>query len=99
MNNPQLDFLGKLESIIKARIAAGASESYTSKLVASGEKRVAQKVGEEAVELALAAVAGNRNEQIDEAADLLFHLIVLLNSKNIDLGDVADRLEQRHRNA
>jgi len=65
-------------------------------LFAAGTRRIAQKVGEEAVELALAATAGDRDEQLDEAADLLYHLLVLLAAKDLSLADVAERLEERH---
>ena len=90
-------FLGELEAIIKQRLAEGGEESYTARLVASGEKRVAQKVGEEGLELALAAVSGDRDELLDEAADLLYHLLVLLNSKGTCLADVSAVLASRHR--
>jgi len=71
-------------------------ESYVASLVLAGDKRLAQKLGEEAVELALAAAAGDRPEQLEEAADLLFHLLVLLNAKGIRLEEVAGLLERRH---
>jgi phosphoribosyl-ATP pyrophosphohydrolase/phosphoribosyl-AMP cyclohydrolase len=91
-----LSFLSQLEEIIQSRIDNPATESYVSQLVASGEKRVAQKIGEEAVELSIAAVAGDSQEQLNEAADLLFHLLVLLRTKNLTLQDVAATLEQRN---
>jgi phosphoribosyl-ATP pyrophosphohydrolase/phosphoribosyl-AMP cyclohydrolase len=91
-----LSFLSELEDIIQARIDNPADESYTSQLIASGEKRVAQKIGEEAVELALASVAGNAQEQLEEAADLVYHLLVLLKSKQLSLQDVSEMLRQRH---
>ncbi len=97
MDTTPLDFLNKLEQVIRQRIADDSAESYTARLVASGNKRVAQKVGEEAVELALAATSGDRNEQLEEAADLLYHLLILLNSKDIRLADVAEKLKRRHR--
>jgi phosphoribosyl-AMP cyclohydrolase / phosphoribosyl-ATP pyrophosphohydrolase len=93
-----LTFLNELETIIRDRMKGTSAGSYTMQLVASGERRVAQKVGEEAVELALAAVAGTRQEQISEAADLMFHFQVLLAVLDLSLADVADCLEQRHRN-
>lgn len=96
MNKPDISFLTELEEIIQQRISEGSEESYTSRLVASGDKRMAQKLGEEAVELALAAAAGDREEQLNEAADLLYHLIVLLNCKGIHLSDVAGELNRRH---
>jgi len=96
MTNSDISFLTELETIIQQRLNEGAEGSYTARLVASGDKRVAQKVGEEAVELALAAISGDRQEQLDEAADLVFHLLVLLNSKGLSLTDVSAVLKQRH---
>ena len=91
-----LTFLSELEDIIQSRIDNPSQNSYTSMLVASGEKRVAQKIGEEAVELALATVAGNTQEQLEEAADLVFHLLVLLKTKQLSLQRVSETLRQRH---
>jgi phosphoribosyl-ATP pyrophosphohydrolase/phosphoribosyl-AMP cyclohydrolase len=91
-----LSFLSQLEEIIQSRIDNPVAESYVSQLVASGEKRIAQKVGEEAVELSLAAVAGDSQEQLNEAADLVFHLLILLRTKNISVQDVAATLQHRH---
>jgi phosphoribosyl-ATP pyrophosphohydrolase len=96
MNNGNIEFLIELEEVIRQRIAAPTEDSYTARLVASGDRRVAQKLGEEAVELALATASGNREEQLDEAADLLYHLLVLLTSKSIRLADVSARLSERH---
>lgn len=95
MNN-RFSFLAELEDIIQSRIDNPADESYTSQLVASGEKRVAQKIGEEAVELALASVAGSAQEQLEEAADLVYHLLVLLRTKQLSLQDVSETLRLRH---
>jgi phosphoribosyl-AMP cyclohydrolase / phosphoribosyl-ATP pyrophosphohydrolase len=90
-------FLAALEEIICERIKREHAEgSYVASLVAQGERRVAQKVGEEAVEMLLAAVSGTKAEQIEECADLLFHLLVLLQLKGIRLTDVVAALEQRH---
>ena len=97
MDTTRLEFLHKLEGIIHQRVIDNASESYTATLVAAGDKRVAQKVGEEAVELALAATAGDRDEQLQEAADLLYHLLVLLKCKSIALDEVVGLLQDRHR--
>jgi phosphoribosyl-ATP pyrophosphohydrolase/phosphoribosyl-AMP cyclohydrolase len=96
MSHSDISFLTDLEEIVRLRIAEGSTESYTARLVASGDKRVAQKLGEEALELALAATAGDREEQLNEAADLLYHLIVLLTSKDIRLSAIADILSSRH---
>lgn len=89
-------FLGELERTIVQRIAEGGEKSYTARLVREGVKRIAQKVGEEGVETALAATAGDNEEFAGEAADLLFHLLVLLRAKGLTLGDVTRVLEQRH---
>jgi phosphoribosyl-ATP pyrophosphohydrolase/phosphoribosyl-AMP cyclohydrolase len=91
-----LTFLATLEAIIADRLENPTQESYTASLIALGPKRVAQKVGEEAVEVALATVDGDREEVINEAADLIYHLLVLLNSQGIQLSDVTAVLESRH---
>jgi phosphoribosyl-ATP pyrophosphohydrolase len=96
MGNNDLGFLAILESVIRDRLENPDDSSYTASLAASGTRRIAQKVGEEGVELALAAVAGNRDDVIDEAADLVYHLLVLLQARELGLGDVVARLEQRH---
>ena len=96
MSNSNLDFLAALETVIRDRLANPDSSSYTAALAASGTKRIAQKVGEEGVELALAAVGGNRDDVIDEAADLIYHLLVLLQTQELELADVVARLEERH---
>lgn len=96
MTNANLDFLTTLESIIRQRIKDRPEGSYTARLIAQGDKRVAQKVAEEAVELALASAAGERDEQLAEAADLIYHLLVLLVSKGISLVDVNELLGKRH---
>ena len=93
---PGFGFVGQLESVIRDRMANRRNESYTAQLVMQGEKRVAQKLGEEAIELILAATAGDRNEQLEEAADLVFHLLVLLACKDISLSDVSGTLRKRH---
>lgn len=101
MNEPEiksqssLAFLEKLEAVIQERIEQPAPDSYVAALVRGGNRRRAQKVGEEAVELAIAAAAGDRQEQIEEAADLLFHLLVLLNCNAIRIADVIDALQRR----
>jgi phosphoribosyl-ATP pyrophosphohydrolase/phosphoribosyl-AMP cyclohydrolase len=95
---PDIRFIAELESIVRSRLDEGSESSYTARLAAAGRKRIAQKVGEEGVELALAAVDGSQQEVIDEAADLVYHLIVLLNDKRLSLEDVAKRLETRHAN-
>ena len=96
MTKPDIHFIAQLETIVRARMQSAGDESYTARLVASGTKRIAQKVGEEGVELALAATSGSQQETIDEAADLVYHLIVLLSERGLSLEDVAKRLETRH---
>lgn len=91
-----LIFLSKLESIIDSRADDDPQDSYTASLMASGTKRIAQKVGEEGVELALAAVDGPREEVLNEAADLVYHLLVLLRSQDLTLTDLVATLEARH---
>lgn len=96
MSNADIDFIGQLEAIVLERLKKPGANSYTAKLAAAGTKRIAQKVGEEGVELALAAVSGDREEITDEAADLIYHLIVLLADKGVSLADVVRRLKVRH---
>ena len=96
MSNSNIEFLAVLETVIRERLANPDSSSYTAALAASGTQRIAQKVGEEGVELALAAVGGKRDEVIDEAADLIYHLLVLLQTQGVELGEVVVRLEERH---
>ena len=96
MDNKDIGFLNTLEDVIRQRLSEQPASSYTAALAAAGDKRIAQKVGEEALELALAAVAGEREEQLNEACDLVYHLLVLLACKNLTLADVASQLRQRH---
>ncbi|HXR53223.1 MAG TPA: bifunctional phosphoribosyl-AMP cyclohydrolase/phosphoribosyl-ATP diphosphatase HisIE [Steroidobacteraceae bacterium] len=92
-----LGFLSRLENVIAARIAQNPEGSYTAKLYGQGVKRMAQKVGEEGVEVALAAQTGNDAELVSESADLLFHLALLLRARNLSLATVATELAARHR--
>lgn len=96
MSISDIAFLEDLETIIRNRLQEPSAESYTASLVSAGRRRIAQKVGEEGVELALAAAAGDRDEVIDEAADLLYHMMVLLADQELGLKDVCDRLRTRH---
>jgi phosphoribosyl-ATP pyrophosphohydrolase/phosphoribosyl-AMP cyclohydrolase len=89
-------FFGKLEQIVAQRIATRPAGSYTAKLVDAGLTRIAQKVGEEGLELALAAVAQTDTQVIGEAADLLFHTVLLLKVKSLSLAQVVAELELRH---
>jgi phosphoribosyl-AMP cyclohydrolase / phosphoribosyl-ATP pyrophosphohydrolase len=93
---PSPTFLAELESIIADRIGTRPEGSYTAELIASGMTRVAQKVGEEALELALAAAADTDHEVIAESADLLYHLLVLLNARGLTLDRVLTELRIRH---
>jgi phosphoribosyl-AMP cyclohydrolase / phosphoribosyl-ATP pyrophosphohydrolase len=93
----QIGFLSKLESVIAQRIAENPEGSYTAKLWERGLTRMAQKVGEEGVEIALAAVVQEEDRLISEAADMLYHLTLLLKARNLSLGDVVKELEQRHK--
>ncbi|HEY5665488.1 MAG TPA: phosphoribosyl-ATP diphosphatase [Gammaproteobacteria bacterium] len=91
-----IQFLEQLEALIRQRLEDAPQESYTAKLAARGVAAVAQKVGEEAVELALAAVTEADRNVIDESADLIYHMLVLLAVRNISLADAVATLEQRH---
>jgi phosphoribosyl-ATP pyrophosphohydrolase/phosphoribosyl-AMP cyclohydrolase len=90
-------FLDRLQAIIRDRIATAPEGSYTARLAAAGVLKVAQKVGEEGVELALAAAAQDSARVTSEAADLLYHLLLLLELRELSLADVIDELERRHR--
>lgn len=96
MGISDIAFLADLENIVRDRMHVSSEESYTARLVQAGPKRLAQKVGEEGVELALAAATENREEIIDEASDLMYHVIVLLAQQDIGLKDVCARLKTRH---
>ncbi len=92
----RLSFLGELERVIAQRIAENPEGSYTARLFASGPRRIAQKVGEEGVEVALAAVTEPDPQLIGESADLLYHLLVLLKSRGLPLQHLVAELRQRH---
>ena len=89
-------FLRDLEVLLASRKGADPATSYTASLYARGTKRIAQKVGEEGVETALAATVHDREELRNEAADLVYHLLVLLQAENLELADVIDILRERH---
>jgi phosphoribosyl-ATP pyrophosphohydrolase/phosphoribosyl-AMP cyclohydrolase len=91
-----LAFLSKLEGVIEKRVAENPEGSYTARLFAKGPTRIAQKVGEEGLEVALAAVAEGDDKVISESADLLYHLLVLLKSRGVTLARVVGELESRH---
>jgi len=91
-----LTFLSQLEDVIAERINEAPEGSYTARLYARGVRRVAQKVGEEGLEVALAGAGEADPQLIAESADLLFHLLLLLRSRAIPLAAVVDELRQRH---
>ncbi|NCF62836.1 MAG: bifunctional phosphoribosyl-AMP cyclohydrolase/phosphoribosyl-ATP diphosphatase HisIE [Gammaproteobacteria bacterium] len=93
---PELAFLASLERLIAQRDSDRPKDSYTTSLFEAGVKRIAQKVGEEGVETALAATAGDGEELLNESADLLYHLLVLLRARNLELSDLTAVLRSRH---
>jgi phosphoribosyl-ATP pyrophosphohydrolase/phosphoribosyl-AMP cyclohydrolase len=95
-NSGRLAFLSALEKTIALRIAESPEGSYTARLFAAGVGRIAQKVGEEGVETALAAVTREDPALIGECADLLYHLLVLLKARNLSLDHVVSELASRH---
>ncbi|HEX7817355.1 bifunctional phosphoribosyl-AMP cyclohydrolase/phosphoribosyl-ATP diphosphatase HisIE [Dyella sp.] len=93
---PPLGFLAELDALIARRHDERPEGSYTTSLFDEGIRRIAQKVGEEGVETALAAVAQDDRALLGEAADLLFHLTVLLRARGLGLGDAVKVLAKRH---
>ncbi len=87
--------LDALVATVKARKGASPDQSYTAKLLSDGVNRCAQKLGEEAVEAAIAAASGEKEALAGEAADVLFHLAVLLAAAGVEPGDVANELARR----
>ncbi|MBA2736665.1 MAG: bifunctional phosphoribosyl-AMP cyclohydrolase/phosphoribosyl-ATP diphosphatase HisIE [Pyrinomonadaceae bacterium] len=96
-NGDESSFLFELEKVIQSRKENPSENSYTSKLFAKGINKIAQKVGEEAVELIIEAKDDNAELFKAEASDLLYHFLVLLAEKNISLADVLETLKQRKR--
>jgi phosphoribosyl-ATP pyrophosphohydrolase len=96
-NPPSLsgDTLSRLEATIAARRAADPESSYVAKLNAKGIGKIAQKLGEEATETVIAALTQDRKELVGEAADLLFHLFVLLGAKDVPFAEVLAELDRR----
>lgn len=90
-----IDTLARLEATIRARRTADPDSSYVAKLSAKGRAKIAQKVGEEAVETVIAAMANDRDGVTSEAADLLFHLSVLLADMDLSMQDVCAELDRR----
>ena len=95
MTDLKVDTLARLARTVAGRRSAAPETSYTAKLLAEGVERCAKKFGEEAIETALAAVGGDRRHITAEAADLLYHLIVLLEASDVLLEDVMAELERR----
>ena len=93
---PELAFLADLEKVIATRDEERPKGSYTTKLLEAGVKRMAQTVGEAGVETARAAAAGGDEEVLNESADLLYHLLVLLRSRQLELGSLVEVLKIRH---
>ena len=94
---PGVGFIGALERVIASRVGADPATSYTAKLLAEGPARAAQKVGEEGVETALAGRCGDDSELVSEAADLAYHLTVLLQARGVAWVSVIKELRRRHR--
>ena len=90
-----MDTLTRLEATIAARRAASPDESYVARPNAKGVPKIAQKLGEEATEAVIAAVSGSNEELVGESADLLFHLLVLLDARGVSLDHVLAELERR----
>lgn len=95
MADYKLDVLAKLAAEIASRKNAPPDQSYTAKLLSQGVSKCAKKLGEEAVETALAAVEGDRNHIAAESADLLYHLLVLLEATGVNLADIMAELARR----
>jgi len=93
---PAMGFLAELDALVAGRHVERPAGSYTTQLFAAGIRRIAQKVGEEGVETALAAVAQDDRELLGEAADLVFHLTVLLRARGLPLADAVAELARRH---
>jgi phosphoribosyl-ATP pyrophosphohydrolase/phosphoribosyl-AMP cyclohydrolase len=95
----KLKFLRTLQTVIEERLEQSPATSYTARLAAKGKLKVAQKVGEEGVELALAAIAEDNTRVTEEAADLIYHMLVLLAVRGIPFSAVTEVLENRHSKA
>ena len=96
-NKSSYGFLSILENIINERKLSKSDKSYVSKLFSGDQNRIIQKVGEEAVELLIESKDNNKQKFIEESADLLFHLLILLNKKNIKLDEIVNELRLRNK--
>lgn len=93
-----VDFLMKLENIISSRLSfENNQKSYVKALFQEGIEKVAQKVGEEAVETVIASLGKSEEDFLNESSDLVFHLLLLLKARNISILDICNQLEKRHR--
>lgn len=90
-------FIGELQSVIQQRHREMSEGSYTTKLFTKGVKKIAQKVGEEAVETVIEAVANNNTDVVYEASDLIYHLLVLLENQGLSIADLEEELAERHK--
>ena len=93
--NEQMDTLTRLEQVIAERKSASPDSSYVASLNAKGIEKIAQKLGEEATETVIAALSGGREDVVGEAADLIFHLLVLLQARRVSLDEVMAELDRR----
>lgn len=93
---PELAFLSELEKLIANRDQNRPEGSYTTSLLESGVRRIAQKIGEEGVETALAASSGDDEEVCNESADLIYHMLVMLRARNIEFQQIVATLKERH---
>ncbi len=94
---PGLSHIGMVDEVIQERIANPTESSYTHKLISRGLNKVAQKVGEEAVEVVIAALAETREDYLGEMTDLIYHSLVLLHAQGMNLDDIAEVIAERHR--
>ncbi|HGG05334.1 MAG TPA: phosphoribosyl-ATP diphosphatase [Aliiroseovarius sp.] len=90
-----MTILEELAATIAARKTADPDRSWTARLLAQGPEKAAEKFGEEAVEAIIEAVKGDRDKLVSEAADVLYHLLVMLTARDVDLADVLAELERR----
>ena len=90
-------FIGALQSVIRQRHRDMPEGSYTTRLFTKGAPKIAQKVGEEAVESVIEAVAGNNDGLVYEASDLIYHLLVLLENQGLSIADLEEELARRHK--
>ncbi|MBN2480844.1 MAG: phosphoribosyl-ATP diphosphatase [Bacteroidales bacterium] len=97
MSKEQLDFLVRLQDVIEQRRKDMPENSYTARLFRKGIDKIAQKIGEEAVELIIEARNDNMERLLNESADLLFHMMVLLTSRGARIEDVVGILQERHK--